>query len=263
MPLGPFEREILLLLAANRNPESHVAGASVLNQGPQSPRTSQDIDLFHDTEEALNAAVTADLSTLQKAGYQAPLISNQPTFKRASVSKDGQLSKIEWVFDSAFRFFPTEADPELGYRLNFWDAATNKILAGAARAVIRDYIDLLHLHEHHLSLGALAWAAAGKDDGLSPLFILEELSRLQRYARIEYESLQLTQPVDPKALKPIWIRALDEAKHLVQETLLDAPYGCLFLDKSGNPVTPTLETLPHLTPHFGTVRGCWPRIVEE
>ncbi len=32
MPVGVFEREVLKLLAANRNPDSYVGGATVLNQ---------------------------------------------------------------------------------------------------------------------------------------------------------------------------------------------------------------------------------------
>jgi hypothetical protein len=38
MPLGDFEREVLRVLAANRNPDSFVGGATVLHQAPDSPR---------------------------------------------------------------------------------------------------------------------------------------------------------------------------------------------------------------------------------
>ena len=48
MPLGPFESEVLRLLACNRNPDSYVGGATVLHQMPDSPRASADIDVFHD-----------------------------------------------------------------------------------------------------------------------------------------------------------------------------------------------------------------------
>jgi hypothetical protein len=34
MPLTPFQREVVHLLAANRNPESHVAGGAVINRAP-------------------------------------------------------------------------------------------------------------------------------------------------------------------------------------------------------------------------------------
>src|SRR2546427_294842 len=83
---------------------------------------------------------------------------SQPDFHRAIIRRGGQETKIEWVHDSAFRFFPVERDLELGWRLNFWDAATNKVLALIGRQKIRDYLDCLYLHEHHLHLGALAWA---------------------------------------------------------------------------------------------------------
>jgi hypothetical protein len=101
------------------------------------------------------------------------------TLRRADVRKGENRTRIEWTYDSAFRFFPAQQDPLLGYRLSVWDAATNKVLAAAGRNVIREYIDLLYLHEHTLSLGALVWATAAKDAGLSPGFILEEMKRVQ------------------------------------------------------------------------------------
>lgn len=262
MPLGKLEGDILRLLAVNRNPESHVAGGSVLNQSEETSRSSQDIDLFHDTRIALESALEKDVKVLQAHGYEVSILLDSETFKRASVRKDEQGTKIEWVFDSAFRFYPTEPDEALGYRLNYWDAATNKVLAAAGRNVIRDYVDLLEIHQNHLSLGALVWAAAGKDDGLSPSFILEEMSRVQRYSKIEYDEVTWTQPFDRKAMKQVWITALNEGRQLVNETLLEAPYGCLFLDEGGTPVTPTAENWSDLKPHYGSVRGCWPRISE-
>jgi hypothetical protein len=51
IPLDAFEQQVLRLLAANRNPDSYVAGATVLNQNPAFPRTSKDVDVFHDTTE--------------------------------------------------------------------------------------------------------------------------------------------------------------------------------------------------------------------
>jgi hypothetical protein len=258
-----MEREVLRLIAANRSPISFVAGATVLHQSEQSVRSSQDVDVFHDTSEALKESMQLDLEALRQSGYHLEVYVKSETFARASVSRNGNTTKIEWVADSAFRFFPVEADPELGYRLNFWDAATNKILAGSGRAKVRDYIDMIFLHRQHLPLGALIWAAAGKDDGLSPGFIVEELSRVHRYPKMAYDELRLTQTIDTTELKMTWVSALREARELFDQVLLDAPYGCFFLNAKGQPVCPTPETLPQLKPHFGSVRGCWPQIVDE
>src|SRR5262245_38905928 len=49
VPLSKVQIEILRLLAANRDPESYVAGAAALNR--EAPRYSGDIDVFHGREE--------------------------------------------------------------------------------------------------------------------------------------------------------------------------------------------------------------------
>jgi hypothetical protein len=90
------------------------------------------------------------------------------------------------------------------------------------------------------------------------------LQRLQKYNDGDFGELRLCGTVDPVALKLRWLHALSEAKTLFNQVLNDdAPYGCFFLDADGVPRTPTPETLPSLRPHFGTIRGCWPRIVED
>ena len=64
MPLGPFESEVLRLLARHRNPDSYVAGATVLHQSPKSPRSSQDVDLFHDDIVAVAVSAEAAAPTV-------------------------------------------------------------------------------------------------------------------------------------------------------------------------------------------------------
>ena len=66
MPLGDFEREVLRVLAANRNPDSFIAGATVLHRADDSPRRSEDVDVFHDLTGALVAAWEADMTALQQ-----------------------------------------------------------------------------------------------------------------------------------------------------------------------------------------------------
>lgn len=259
MPIAPFEKTILRLLAANRNPESFVAGATVLLRADDSPRRSQDIDLFHDTAESIKAAAEADGATLEKHGYEVKWNLVEPTFRRALVTRGGAATKLEWVFDSAFRFFPVEADAELGYALNFWDAATNKTLALAGRGELRDYLDVLHLHRRHLSLGALAWAASGKDTGYTPHFLVEEAQRLAHYPAALLAKLDLREPVDLLACKKQWLQMTREA-FLWFDKLPADEVGCLYLDAQNCPLTPDPASpeFPKLRRHFGSVRGAWP-----
>jgi len=264
MPLGDFEREILRLLATQRSPDSYVGGATVLHQPVDSPRTSEDVDVFHDEEAAVAAAANADLGTLRAAGYVVELGNAQPGFLRAFIRRGTHQTKIEWVCDSAFRFFPVEPDLELGWRLNFWDAATNKLLAFAARMKLRDYLDVMYLHERHLHVGALAWAAAGKDPGMNAEWIIDWGGRQARLRDQDTTQLRLSEPVDFPSMRRRWNQAAEEALALF-ELLPVTERGCLYLDASGKPVCPdpTAAGFAQLTRHYGSVKGAWPCIVEE
>ncbi|MBN8247897.1 MAG: hypothetical protein J0L84_10685 [Verrucomicrobia bacterium] len=264
MPLGDFEREVLRLLAANRNPDSFVAGATVLHQAADSPRSSRDLDLFHDTTESLARAVQRDVATLRDAGFEVEMGRPQETFQRAQVRRSGLTTKVEWVFDSVFRFFPVMPDPELGWRLNFWDAATNKVLALAGRSKVRDVLDAIYLHGVHLHLGALAWAAGGKDPGMTPEAILHWSRRNAVFRPEALEDLRLSRPVTLVELKQHWMEASQSALELVAR-LPPAELGCFYLNAAGHPVCPDPDSAEFagLTRHYGSVRGAWPRIVEE
>lgn len=264
MPLGDFEREVLRLLAANRNPDSFVAGATVLHQSPDSPRSSRDVDIFHDTTESLADSVKRDVATLLAAGFEVELGRPQDTFQRARVRRDGRETKVEWVFDSVYRFFPISPDPELGWRLSFWDAATNKVLALAGRSKVRDLLDVLFLHESHLHLGALAWAAGGKDPGFSPEAIILWARRNAVFRPEALDDLQLNHPVSLTDLKQRWMEASHTALELIAQ-LPPAELGCFYLNPAGQPVCPdpAAPEFGQLTRHYGSVKGAWPRIVEE
>lgn len=265
MPLGDFERDVLRLLAANRNPDSYVGGATVLNQNPASPRTSKDVDVFHDAIESLGQSADRDHATLRDAGFEVEEAGRRhDTFCGALVRHAGKQTKIEWVYDSAFRFFPVEPDQDLGWRLNFWDVAVNKTLALAGRSEIRYWIDVLHLHGSHLHLGALAWAGTGKDPGLSPEAIIRRGGRQAVYRPEDLADLILSGPVTLPQLKERWLEASSAALALIARLPLDE-VGCLYLNRANQPVCPdpTAPEFPKLTRHFGSVKGAWPQIAEN
>lgn len=265
MPLGAFERDVLRLLAANRNPDSYVAGATVLNQDPASPRISKDVDVFHDTIESLAQSADRDIATLETNGFEVIEEGRRhDAFCRALVRRGGEQTKIEWVFDSAFRFFPVESDPDLGWRLNFWDVAVNKVLAFAGRSEVRDLVDVLHLHRRHLHLGALAWAGTGKDPGLSPEAIIRWGGRQAVYRPEDLADLILSEPVTLPQLKERWLEASCAALELIAGLPL-VEVGCLYLDRTGKPVfpAPTTAEFRKLTRHIGSIKGAWPHIVQD
>jgi len=263
MPLTTFQSETLLLLAEHRSPESFLAGGTVLNAELDSPRYSKDLDIFHDVETSVATSAEVDTVSMREAGYEVQWLLQQPLFQRAEVSLHGNRLLIEWVFDSAFRFFPVERDEQVGWRLNLYDAATNKLLALMGRGEPRDYLDVLYFHQHQLSLGTLCWASAGKDPGVNPFMILQECQRTTHFRPEQFLELQLVRPIDLQQWKRQWIEA-SRAAELLLNRLPAEEVGCLYLDTTGKPVTPDPDSaeFPFLIRHYGSIRGAWPVIRE-
>ena len=105
MPLSKIQSEVLRLLASHRDPESYVAGSTPLNRN--TPRYSGDIDVFHDLEERVSSAALADAKTLDAAGYSVRWLRQEPAIHAAEIKQKGKGTRLEWVADSDFRFFPT------------------------------------------------------------------------------------------------------------------------------------------------------------
>lgn len=261
MPISEIQAQVLRRIAANRSPESYLAGATVLLRAQGTPRYSQDLDFFHDIEDSVAQSAEQDAETLQAAGYEFTWQLRTPSFYRAVVTAEGQQLKMEWAQDSAFRFFPVQADAYCGYRLHEADAATNKLLALAGRNEIRDLVDILHLHDTYLTLGAMAWAACGKDPGFTPAFLLDHANCHTSYTQADLDRLDLRERIELTALKQRWLLAMDTARHLV-DALPPEELGCLYLGPDRSPVTPdpTEEGFAELIRHTGSTKGAWPTV---
>lgn len=260
MPLTKFQAKLAELLAGNRTPESHLAGGAAINLAPNSHRYSNDLDYFHDSEERVAESFTKDRELLSKSNYVVDVSMNQPGFIRAVVSNDSGSTKVEWAHDSAWRFMPTVPLAGVGYALHPIDLAVNKLLALAGRDEARDFLDILELDEHVLSLGALCWAAAGKDPGFTPLSILEILRRRGKYRQEDFDRLQLARKVDLHKLKERWLLCLDEAEKFVRSRPA-SEIGCLYYSRSaGKFIAPsTSPSSPQdAEPHYGRPGGVIP-----
>ena len=115
-----------------------------------------------------------------------------------------------------------------------------------------------------LPLGAVCWAAAGKDPGFTPLSLLELLKRRGRYRPEEFARLDLAEPFDLIAAKTEWLAALDSADAFIRSRPPDE-IGCLYWStEAGAFAMPTADALASatLTPHFGTPGGVLPQVRE-
>jgi hypothetical protein len=261
VPLTPFQREIARLLATHRNPESHVAGGAAINRSESSPRYSEDIDIFHDAAESVAVSAEADVQSLRQAGYSAEWRLRQEGFYRAEVAAGEHKVRLDWATDSAFRFFPVQMDEEFGYCLHQADLAINKVLALAGRCEVRDFLDILYLNRTYLSLGALIWAACGKDPGYTPALLLDLANRHVAFHEADLQGERLARPLDLQELKKEWLGTRQQAESLLAR-LPASELGCLYLDAGSLPANPEPAdaTFPTLVRHRGSIRGAWPRI---
>jgi hypothetical protein len=267
MALTALQRRVCLLLAdaRKRSGESYVAGGVALNEAVAGTRRSHDIDLFHDTDTALAATCAADRATLAAAGLQVETVRELPSFVERRVSDAGEAVLVQWVRDTAYRFFPLVDHEIFGLTLHPLDLATNKLLAVVGRREPRDFVDIVRCHKSVQPLGYLAWAACGKDLGFSPGWILEECART-RYAQAELDALDFDGPAPRVAeLLATWHAAVAEAREIVA-ALPAAEVGTCVLDGRGGLLRSPPAALPvrlragEIAFHAGRIRGAFPEV---
>jgi hypothetical protein len=256
-PLTAFQAAIAELLAVNRSSDSYLAGGAALHIEPNSKRYSNDLDYFHDSEERVATAVRDDRRLLEQSGYRVEVLMQQPGFARAVVHRGEEATKLEWAHDSAWRFLPTVRAERSGFQLSSIDLAINKLLALVGRDEPRDYLDI-HEAMDVLPLGALCWAAAGKDPGFTPAMLLDLLRRRGRYRPEDFARLHLVEPVDLPKLKLRWMAALDDAEHFFA-TRDPSEVGCLYYAPS---LRKFVEPRPgdDVVPHYGRPGGVLPAV---
>jgi hypothetical protein len=254
VPLSELQARILRTIAEHRNPESYIAGAAPLTR--TGPRFSADIDVFHDREEAMQAAALADAQALRTAGFQIQWIRRQPATYLAIVRDGVEATHLEWLVDSDFRFFPAISDELFGYVLHLADIATNKTLAAAGRREPRDVLDLLWIDRHYLPLGAAAWAAVAKDPGFTPEGLLAEVCRASRYQQADFDRVHMIERVDAGDVSR-QLRAALQAANAFARAMPAGKEGLLFLEK-GRPVQPDPAGLERYVAHAGARHGHWP-----
>jgi hypothetical protein len=114
-------------------------------------------------------------------------------------------------------------------------------------------------------LGALAWAACGKDEGYNPVSLLAELARTH-YGQVELDALEFDGPrPDAAKLGRRWHAMLREARELC-DALPSAEVGACVLDARLEPFRGDAERLGgelaagRIRFHRGTIRGSWPTV---
>jgi hypothetical protein len=228
MPLTPFQSKLAKLLAANRSEDSYLAGGAAMHIEPNTIRYSNDLDYFNDSEKRVASAFENDRKLLEENGYQ-PVI-------RHEIS---------------------------GYQLHPIDLAINKVLALGGRNEPRDFLDVIYVNENVLCLGALCWAASGKDPGFTPLTLLELLKRRGRFQQEDFARLNLVKPVNLVDLKTKWLKIMDDAEQFIQGRPANE-LGCLYYNKKEKKFfAPHGEDQSSYDCHYGRPGGVLPQVEQK
>jgi len=228
---------------------------------------SRDVDLFHDTAEALERSWQDDIALFRSQGWEVVVLRDVATFKEVLVRRSGEELLVRWARDSAFRFFPLVEHEELGLTLHPFDLASGKVLALVGRLEPRDWLDVLACDDRIQPLGYLAWAACAKDPGFNPVSLLAEARRSSRYSQEELNELAFAgPPPDAAACGRKWHTILTEADAVVAALARGGTPGTCVLEADGTLCRRRADDLAQacvggkLRFHSGSIRGALPRV---
>jgi len=242
MALTDLQRRIMQRLSMNRSQSSYLAGGLILNL--DWPRRSDDIDIFHDTDEEVSEAAEKDIADLEKEGFGVTVDVRAYGTYEATVSDNSSSTVIQWMSDTRIRFFPLVKDEQWGLRLHQADLAVNKVLAAASRRKARDFADIVAISANMCPIGPLVMAAAGKPPAYSPQKIIEQIRwHAQGISDDEYSAVKGL----PTAWTPHFIRAeVTRQMELAETYIMSAPVavvGVLSVNADGTPIEVTSETI--------------------
>jgi len=233
--LTQLQSDILRCLARNRSEKSYLAGGLMLNRNWK--RRSDDIDIFHDSDEEVTGAANADLATLDAAGFKTQKDFVVYGAVDATVSDGHSSTIIQWFAETKRRFFPLVRDEEWGARLHQADLAVNKVLAAAGRSKARDIADLVAIGRDYCPLGPLVLAAAGKPPNFSPKRTIDEIRRHILSIPAEEFAAVKGLPADWTAafIRDEALKLIDQAERYILEASPDL-LGVLTVDKQSTPI---------------------------
>jgi hypothetical protein len=268
MALTPLQSKVLRLLAENRRktPGSYVAGGTAFNLAMNAPRLSRDVDVFHDSTEAMLDSWRRDRQTLEVNGFTVKPLRELPTFIEARILHAEGTTEIQWGIDSAYRFFPLVEREDTGFTLHPLDLASNKLAALVGRTEPRDWIDVITASKRLQPFACLLSAACGKDPGFSPISMLEYVAR-RHYNQTEIDDNIMPRGIfDAAELCRYWHEMVERTKRVL-EVFPHAEAGKAVMTAEGELFNGTDDELVaalkagSLTFHEGHIGGAWPRII--
>jgi predicted nucleotidyltransferase len=162
---------------ARRAPDFFLTGGAVLVGWTLKHRTTDDLDLFTASDDAMAGGDAAVRGAASEVRASVTPLTTTPDFHRYLLSRDGEAVRIDLVRDRTPALKPkTLVD---GVRMDPPEEIfANKIAALVGRSEVRDLVDLFALERHGLRVEDHLEDAKKKDAGVSPATLAWLLSSI-------------------------------------------------------------------------------------
>lgn len=160
--LTELQQRVRRLIAGLPESEAFaLAGGAALVLSGIVRRHTNDLDYFAAHPQSVDQLLKAVRAALEDDGLRVAILSAGTTFARLRVTSDTDCTNVDLASD--YRLMPAQPTEE-GFVLAEAELAADKVLALAARAEARDYIDLQALAAR-FGVDELCELAVGKDPG--------------------------------------------------------------------------------------------------
>ncbi|MBI3195017.1 MAG: nucleotidyl transferase AbiEii/AbiGii toxin family protein [Ignavibacteriae bacterium] len=164
----------------------YLTGGTALSAFYLQHRYSEDLDFFTSTRENIHLIRQEVLEILRTFAKEVKLIRSLETFIEAHVHcHDGEVIKIDFAFDSPFRFEEPITNVWYNIRVDsLLDIGCNKISTVFDRATAKDFVDLYFLLNEHFRFDELWEKAKQKHVGLDDYWFCQSLIRVKQLQQL-------------------------------------------------------------------------------
>ena len=154
-----------------------LTGGAVLAGWELAHRTTDDLDLFTDTDEAMALGDSALRRAVEELEGTLEGITTAPDFRRYVATVKGQSVKVDLVRDRVAQLLP-KIEREGVVMDSAQEIFANKICTLVERSEIRDVVDVMMLERTGLTVEASLPLAQRKDSGVTPAVLAWLLATL-------------------------------------------------------------------------------------
>ncbi|MCX6708560.1 MAG: nucleotidyl transferase AbiEii/AbiGii toxin family protein [Candidatus Woesearchaeota archaeon] len=222
--LTDFQKKIIAIASETPSVKEKfwLAGGTALAEFYLQHRLSEDLDFFTDQREEFRAAIRDFEETTAKKHLAVTKTYDGNTFARFIFFNEAEPLKVEFCWDSPYRFQPT-TNSEYGIRLeNPVDIACNKLSALYDRYAPKDFVDGYFIHREMHNLDDLICWSKQKHGGMDNYMLAVAFKAVDQIPDDSPLFPRMLKPLDKKDMRETFLKY---AVRLIREPFEARPYS--------------------------------------